>query len=209
MLKAQLRGSEHVWFRAHCCEMWPWWADPWEQHSFEEHSLEPRDAFPDRLTVLVLLISRKVEEAWMCLDNLGRRGGRGKLSKCFRLGEQAAHLCLFRSYNSRNTNVLALPCWLISPCIKTAEDHEIAFWCALMWAMLRFASAAPQKCGPQTGNIYLIGDLRVTHSVCSLSWKSEKFSFLFASLPPKPGDVLPYWVGNKYICLLLFLYNRY
>lgn len=187
--------------------MWPWWADPWEEHSFD---FEPRDAFPGRLTVLVLLISRKVEEAWICLGNLGRREGRGKLSKCLRLGEQAAHLCLFRSYNSRNTNVLALSCWLISPCIKTAEEHEIAFWCVPMRAELRFASSAvPQKCGPQTGNIYLIGDLRVTHSVRFLSWKSEKFSFLFASSPPEPGDVLPYWVGNKYICLLLFLYNRY
>lgn len=59
--------------------------------------------------MLVLLINRKVEEAWMCLGNLGRGGGRGKLSKCLRPGEQAAHLCLLRSYNSRNTDVLALP----------------------------------------------------------------------------------------------------
>lgn len=140
----------------------------------------------------------------MCLGNLGRGGGRGKLSKCLRPREQAAHLCLLRSYNSRNTDVLALPSWLISPCIKTAEGHEIAFWCVLMWVGLRFASCAvPQKCDPQTGSIYLTGHLRVTHSVCFLSWKSEKFTFLFPLLSHLQSQVMRFlteWVINAFAC---------
>jgi len=70
---------------------------------------------------------------------------------------------------------------------ELAEDHEIAFWCVLICVWLKFAfSTLPQKYGPQAGELYLIRDLRIKQSVCVLSLKYEKFTFLFFFFPSSP-----------------------
>lgn len=120
----------------------------------------------DRL--INIFVSRKVEDAWMWLL------------------DKAVH-----KLHPGKTSVLALAFSVDTSRHKPAEDHEMAFWCMLVYIGLRFAfPTMPKKSDPQAGDPYLIRDLRIEQSIQGLSLKYEKFTFLCFSLPHLPSQVM-------------------